>query len=265
VDFLRWALPQLGLRWPGFRMVRRQVCRRIAARVRELGLTGLEEYHDLLLGQVEEWTLLDSLCRVTISRFARDRQVFATLEQSVLPELARHARDRGDDALSAWSAGCASGEEPYTLVLAWDALGPRRVHGLALDVVATDVDERVLARARRACYEPSSLRTLDPDRIATGFVQQDGQWCLRRELAERVTFATHDVRSGPPDGPFDLVLCRNLAFTYFAEALQEQTCRVLARSLRPGGGLVIGAHESLPPACAAFDAWPGARCVHRRR
>src|SRR4051794_33421873 len=139
VAFLQWALPRLGLRWPGFRKVRRQVCRRIARRVAELGLADLDAYREHLLGHPEEWEVLRALTPVTISRFARDRAVFAALRETVLPALAAAARETGRDRVRAWSAACASGEVAYTLAMLWD-------DGLPLEVLATDVHPPVLAR-----------------------------------------------------------------------------------------------------------------------
>ena len=117
VEFLRWALPRLRMRWAGFRKVRRQVCRRVERPVRELGLADIGVYRTVLESTPGEWRRLDVLCHVTISRFYRDRGVFQFLERNVLPELAERAVARGA-AVEAWSVGCASGEEPYSLVLA---------------------------------------------------------------------------------------------------------------------------------------------------
>ena len=96
VEFLQWALPQLGLRWPGFRKVRRQVHKRIVRRLSELSLTRLSEYRDYLVIHSNEWALLDKLSRISISRFYRDRDVFNHLRDEILPDLARTARCRGD-------------------------------------------------------------------------------------------------------------------------------------------------------------------------
>jgi chemotaxis protein methyltransferase CheR len=115
VGFLQWALPQLGLRWPGFRRNKRQVCRRIEHRRGELGLADLASYRGYLADHPDEWTTLASLCRVTISRFARDYHVWAALVADVLPRL---ARDATTATVHAWSAGCGAGEEPYTLAIA---------------------------------------------------------------------------------------------------------------------------------------------------
>jgi chemotaxis protein methyltransferase CheR len=245
VAFLQWALPRLGLRWRGFRQVRRQVCRRVSRRIAELGLREADAYRAYLEGNEQEWDVLAGLCRVTISRFWRDRAVFEALRDEVLPELG--------PTVSAWSAGCASGEEPYSLVL---AAAEARVE---IHVVATDVDPVLLERARRASYQESSLRDLPADLRARAF--EDGR--LRPEYREAVEFLRHDVRDAAPGGPFDLVLCRNVVLTYFAEELQREIGGHVARSLRAGSALVVGAHEALPEGLSGFVPWPGARGVYR--
>jgi chemotaxis protein methyltransferase CheR len=228
VAFLQWALPRLGRRWPGYRKVRRQVCRRARRRAAELGLGSLAAYREHLERHPDEWAVLDGLANVTISRFQRDRGVFEYLRAEVLRP-----------GLRVWSAGCASGEEPYTLALLCDAL----------DILATDVDEAVLRRAEAARYPASALRELPPELRERAF-GADG--VLARRYRDRVAFTRHDVRDDPPPGPFGLVLCRNLAFTYFDEDVQRATLRRIASVTAPGGVLVIGAHERLPAGQAEF-------------
>ena len=104
--FLQWALPRLRLRWPGFRKVRRQPCKLIKRRIRELGLEGFGAYRQYLEEQPEEWELLDRFCRITISRFYRGQGVFNTIKDIILPELAQAATASGAP-LRCWSAGCA--------------------------------------------------------------------------------------------------------------------------------------------------------------
>jgi chemotaxis protein methyltransferase CheR len=247
VRFLQWALPRLGLRWQGFRKVRRQVCRRVSRRIAEVGLSEADAYRAYLDGNEGEWAVLAGLCRVTISRFWRDRAVFEALRDVVLPDLG--------PTVSAWSAGCASGEEPYSLVL---AAAEARIE---MHVVATDVDSALLERARRACYEESSLRDLPDDLRGRAF----DDCRLRPEYREPVEFLRHDIRHGAPGGPFDVALCRNLVFTYFADELQREAGRHLARSLRAGGALVVGVHEALPEGLNELEPWPPARGVYRYR
>jgi chemotaxis protein methyltransferase CheR len=254
VAFLQWALPRLGLRWAGYRKVRRQVCRRLRRRLAELGLPDLHAYRARLDADPAEWEVLRALTPVTISRFARDRAVWDALALEVVPALERAARAAGRDRLRAWSAGCASGEEAYTLALLWPAI----------DVLATDVHAPVLERARRARYPASSLRELTAAERDRGFVMDAGEHRLRSEIAARVVVARHDLRDPPPAAaPFDLVLCRNAAFTYLDADTQRAALDRLAEALVPGGALVLGLHETLPDT-ARFAPWPHTRATHRR-
>jgi chemotaxis protein methyltransferase CheR len=246
VRFLQWSLPQIGLRWSGFRRVRRTVCKRLARRLRELDLADLDAYRAVLLQSPEEWTRLDGMCRIPISRFARDRAVFEALADDLLPALASNARAVGRRRLTAWSAGCASGEEPYSLAIVWRLAVAPSVPDVALTILATDIDATMLARARRACYGPGSLRELRPEWRVEAFEMRDGEECLDDRFRRDVTLRPGDLRVEMPRGPFDVILCRNLAFTYFDPQLARRTLQGLHRRLRPGALLIVGAHEQLP-------------------
>ena len=263
VDFLQWALPRLRMRWAGFRKVRRQVCRRIERRLRELELAGVDGYRAYLESTPDEWQQLDALCHVTISRFYRDRAVFEFLERSVLPELATRAAESGG-ALDAWSVGCASGEEPYSLVLSWENAVRPLFPAVPLLVDATDVDETMIRRAREASYERSSLRDLPESWRRRAFVHRGGRYYLRPHFRRPVTVEPHDVRDPSPRGPYDLVLCRNVVFTYFDLPIQREVAERLACSIRPGGALVIGSHETLPEAGHTLAPWCARLGVFRR-
>jgi chemotaxis protein methyltransferase CheR len=250
VGFLQWALPRLGLYWPGFRRVRRQVCKRLGRRLADLGLEDLGAYRDRLAGDPAEWDRLDGLCRITISRFYRDRGVFQYLQASALPDLIRLAQSQHRPRLRIWSAGCGSAEEPYTLALMW-CFGVR-APGLELEILGTDADSHLLERARRACYPPGTLREL-PARWRAAFQADDDSLCLRAEYRSLVRFQQQDIRKVRPAGPFDLILCRNLAFTYFAPPLQLRLAHRLREHLVPGGLLVLGAHESIRQAIPGLE------------
>ncbi len=160
VAFLQGHLPRLGLRWPGFRKVRGTVCKRLRRRLRELGLDDLDAYAAYLAVRPEEWARLDAVCRIPISRFYRDREVFQTLRTQVLPQLAQRVADEGEQEVRAWSAGCASGEEPYSLRIVWAKTVQRRVQGVRLVITATDSEPTMLERAERACHSAGSLKDL---------------------------------------------------------------------------------------------------------
>ena len=248
IALLRWALPRLGLRWPGFRRVRGQVCKRIARRIRELGLPDVATYRARLERVPEEWSRLDVLCRITISRFYRDRAVFDHLGEVVLPALARAAVARADSRLRCWSAGCGSGEEPYSLKLLWTFRLNAGFPGVSLELVATDADRHLLARAARGCYPRGALRELPSAWLQRAFAREHEEWCLRPAFRQGICFLCQDLRSVQPEGPFDLVLCRNLAFTYFDAAQQRRTLSDIAARMRPGAALIVGKGEKPPAA-----------------
>lgn len=264
INLLQWALPRLGRHWRGYRLVRRQVCRRIDARIQSLGLADAAAYRQRLEMDSAEWTALRACLPITISRFFRDRGVFQTLAQAVLPALAQTARARGEKNLLVWSAGCASGEEPYSLSLLWAFRLQAACPGLALAVLATDADATVLARAQAACYSASSLRELDAGWRQRAFTRENDRYCLRPALRTCVSFQQQDLTRALPDGPFDLILCRNLAFTYFDEAQQRSIATALVERLIAGGCLVVGAHERLPEGVSGVSPWPGTSCIYRK-
>lgn len=262
-ELLRRVLPRLHLRWKGFRNVRRQVCRRVRQRARALGLD-LAAYRKRLENDAAELAAFDALCRVTISRFYRDRGVFERLRSELLPRLAEEARKAGRSSVRALSAGCASGEEPYTLAILWNLDVGARYPELSFEVVATDSDEEVLARALEACYGASSVKELPFELRDAAFAREGSVFRLREEVRRGVHFRHADIRREIPDGPFDLVLCRNLAFTYFDEAAQVEMARRLAERMRPGALLVLGAHEALPRGLTELEpADPRARAFRR--
>jgi chemotaxis protein methyltransferase CheR len=264
VGFLQWALPRLGRRWAGYRKVRRQVCRRVRRRARQLGLDSLADYRDHLERHPNEWQRLDALTNVTISRFHRDRAVFAFLGSDVLPALVESTAVSGRREVRAWSAGCASGEEAYTLALMWELAIAPAARETRLSVLATDVEPAVLRRAERARYPPSALCQLPEGWRETAFTREGDEFVLAGRFRRHVTIARHDIRSTPPDGPFDVVLCRNLAFTYFDDAGRRDTLERLARVTRPGGALVLGTHERLPAGEPGWVGWAQQLAVLRR-
>src|SRR5262245_61936230 len=159
--FLQWALPRLDLRWAGFRKVRKQVCKRLKQRLRLLGLPEFTAYRDQLAANPEEWRVLDDCCRITISRFFRDRGVFETLGDRVLPEIAQRAMREQRDA-QCWSAGCASGEEPRSGSCGISKPAPRRGCRSSRQIRTLPCshgrEEAAIRRRRCANYRPIWLR-----------------------------------------------------------------------------------------------------------
>lgn len=214
--------------------------------MRDLALGSLDDYRRYLEEHDEEWRVLDDRCRIVVSHFYRDPDLFDKLRDHVLPSLAANARRENRSVVAVWSAGCACGEEPWTLRVLWDRHVQRMHADVSMSIIATDADARVLARAQQAQYPRSSLRNAPHDWRTEVFSLRDGNYRLDDKWRHGVEFAQQDLRCEMPDGPFDLILCRNLAFTYFDKPLRSAVAEQLRARLRPCGQIVVGAHEVLP-------------------
>ena len=244
VLFIQWALPQLNMRWKGFKKVRRQVCRRISKRLAELNVSTPKQYREYLEQNPDEWHVLDTMCRITISRFYRNRGVFDYLTRDVFPELIHGVQSQGCSMLHVWSCGCASGEEPYSIALIWYFMFKDLYPDLDLEIIATDIDPVMLRRAQAACYTMSSLRNLPNEWLTEAFDRNGEAYCLKTNVKEYVRYELLDIREGSPEGCFHLVLCRNLAFTYFAPDLQQKVLHTICNTMEHQGILFTGSHET---------------------
>jgi chemotaxis protein methyltransferase CheR len=262
IYFLQWALPHLHMRWPGFRKVRTQVCKRLYRRLGELELIDLKNYRKYLQDNPLEWHILDSLCRITISRFYRDKRTFDTLRSEILPELIQNAMPQGDKILSCWCIGAASGEEPYSVSLIWDTSINKQ--DIDLKILATDVDEHMINRASYGCYPASSIRELPAAITNRAFTRENELFCIKEVFKKRVKFLQQDVRTEQPRSSFDLIFCRNLVFTYFSCELQKEILRKILQHLKTGGALVIGSHEKLPANVPDLIPWYPGKSIYRR-
>ena len=216
------------------------VKRRVAARIRAVGFDDPEPYIELLQESVAEQEQLLEAITINVSQFFRNPSTFALLEKKVLPELLQQARSQ-NSKLRIWSAGCASGEEAYSIsLLCQDLLQD----GDLLSIVGTDISNDILQRAKQACYGKNRLSEVPAVVLKNYFVAQGNEFRLSEEIQQRVRFFRHDILSEQPNFRVDLVLCRNLLI-YFSRALQEQIIRTLAKALSPGGYLVLGRAETM--------------------
>ncbi|MEE9148952.1 MAG: CheR family methyltransferase [Candidatus Tectomicrobia bacterium] len=265
IQFLQATLPHLGLQWQGFRKVRGQVLKRIKRRLRELGLPDVSAYGAYLECHAEEWGILDGFCHISVSRFYRDKRVFDVVLQEVLVRLAQRVQISQTHVLRCWSAGCASGEEAYTLNLAWHLSLAHRFPDVQLQIIATDASPHMLSRARQGRYAWQSVKDVPPHWIEAGFERHNSDYYVRDAYRD-IQFVVQDIRQELPKTHFHLVLCRNLVFTYFATPLQREILSQISARLLSDGILVIGTHESLPPDSPDFvaEADQGALGLYRK-
>lgn len=264
IAFLQMILPRLQMRWPGFRKVRSQVCKRLQRRLHVLSLNEIEDYQQYLHMHQTEWHTLDTICRITISSFYRDQAVFRFLECAVLPELAQRVSDRGYDRVKVWCVGISSGEEPYTLMLLWKFACQSRFADLRLQLTATDADVNMLQRATEASYSFGSLKNLPEGWRKQAFLQHNNAFQLKPEYRTGMRFLLQDVREQMPDEMFDLIMCRNLVCTYYDEALQVKLLEQMAAHLTDHGALVLGIHETMPAGITKLKAWSERLRIYRK-
>jgi chemotaxis protein methyltransferase CheR len=265
INFLQWCLPKLHYQWKGFRKVRRQVCKRIKNRIKELNLSGIHEYKRLLEEHDEEWMILDSLCYISISRFYRDKKVFQVIESILLPYLARQALAENRSEVNCWCVGCCSGEEPFTLQLIWKlSVYPLLRQQISFNIIATERNQILLNRAQKGIYSFRSLKELPVKILRKGFIKVNDEYILKDEFKENVDLKYQDVRLKVPSGIFDLIMCRNIAFTYFDKELQQEILKKIIDKLRPNGFIVIGSHEMLPEKIEALSNYKNIEGIYQK-
>lgn len=219
-----------------------------------------------------EWRRLASEITIGETYFFRDSGVFAALEGEVLPPLITKRRSEGNPRLRIWSAGCATGEEPYSLAIVLDRLLPDRA-GWAVTVLATDIDNEALRAARLGLYRDWSFRqTPEPIRARYFHRREDGRFELDPEIRRMVTFAPLNLAEEAYPEPvtntsaMDLILCRNVLM-YLTRETQLRCVARLQRALVDGGWLVISPAESSADLLGSFVSvsFPGAILYRRER
>jgi chemotaxis protein methyltransferase CheR len=229
---------------------RELVVARLSRRIRQLGMRSVGEYLDYVREQqtpAELVTMLDALS-TNLTSFWREGEHFQYVATAVLPRLRERIRRGTDRRIRAWSAGCSSGEEPYSLAMQilHHLDGPDRYD---LKILATDLSTRVLALARAGIYSAERVRPLPPGLRAKYIVEEltpyGPRYCVRPEVRSLVTFARLNLMDDwPMRGPMDLIFCRNVMI-YFDKPTQGGLARRFHNLLRPGGTLLVGHSESL--------------------
>ena len=229
-EFLKEVAPLFGLQWRPFQ--RRGVKRKIKRRIVEVRLSNFDEYLLKVQKDSEEQSHLSKILTVTISRFYRDKEVFDTLESSIIPAIIKNKK--GKDEFKIWSVGCANGEEPYSLSILWREKFEKIWSQIDLSILATDINENLLERAREGKYKKSSLKEVPEEIFQRYFKIENGFYILDRSVRGNMEFKKHNIIHEEPFSEMDIVFCRNLAFTYFSKECQMNVLKKIARSLNEG-------------------------------
>ena len=236
---------------------------RLTRRLRALQLRTFAEYRERLKRDTQELAELCNAITTNLTSFFREPHHFQYLREHVLAPLA--ADPRGAGRLRIWSAGCSTGEEPYSIAMTvletlpdasrWD-----------VRILATDLDSEVLERARRGIYPAERTATVSPERLQRFFVdrQEAGVACrqVAPQVAALVTFKQLNlIHPLPMKGPLDAIFCRNVVI-YFDKETQRELFARIARLQRPGDLLFLGHSESLFKVCDSYGLI--GKTIHRR-
>jgi two-component system CheB/CheR fusion protein len=225
------------------------VTRRIERRLALARSQDIEEYIERLRSEREELDALYHDLLIGVTRFFRDRQAFELLERRVLPELM--SREPRDKPLRLWVAGCATGEEAYSLAILVHELLPRYGER-PVKIFASDVHRGSLERATLGVYEEDALADVTPERLARYFSRTRNTWQVVPEIRQHIVFAQHNVIRDAPFTRLDLVTCRNLLI-YLQPAAQQRVLSFFHFALEQGGALFLGPSETLGPLVHGFE------------
>lgn len=236
IDFLQYKTPT----------IRRRLARLMAA----AGATTYEEYQRYLQQNPEAYQRLVSSFLIKVTGFFRDTQLYKVLGEQTIPQLVEAARS-GERTLRLWSAGCATGEEAYSLAILVAELLRTETEAFDVRIFATDLDEEAVAFARRGVYSRDAFEGVSEALIQRYFTPLGDAYEVGKFIRNMTVFGQHDLGQRAPFPRIDLVLCRNVLI-YFTKELQQHALQLFAFSLRNGGYLVLGKAETTNPAQEFF-------------
>lgn len=212
--------------------------RRLLSRMNSTRSKNFVEYHQYLKTHPEEEEKLRNALTINVTKFLRDPDVFGLIGKEIFPAIIRDKK-----SIKIWSAGCSSGEEPYTYgILLYELAKP----GIILNniITATDIDEVILKRAKEGIYEKNALENLSENQISRHFDKtDDGKFRIRDHIKNMVRFQPHDLMKGAPVARmFDVVSCRNVTI-YFNEQQKKELVKLMHDSLGNSGYYIMGMSE----------------------
>ena len=230
--------------------------KRLSRRLQLLQLKGFKDYYQFLkYDRRKDQELSDLMDILTTNEtyFFREGFQLKALTDEILPELMAEKELRGDKTLRIWSAGCSTGEEPYTIAML--LMEMNCFDGWRVEIVGTDISHRVLQHSRKAVYGKSSFRTTEDRYIKRFFTEQEGGFKINDEVRELVTIShlnLFDQNRLALLGKMDVIFCRNVII-YFDQNAKKRIIESFYKMLRPGGYLLLGHSESLMNVSTVFS------------
>lgn len=240
------------------------VYRRIERRMGIHQISRIGSYVRYLQENPQEVELLFRELLIGVTSFFRDPEAWEVLQKELLPVLL--AGLPGGGTLRAWSAGCSTGEEAYSLAIAFREIleKVKPSENITLQIFATDLDRDAIDKARQGVYLPTIAAVVSPERLKRYFIKEGDRYRVGKEIREMVTFATQNVIMDPPFTKLDILICRNLLI-YLTPELQKKLLPLFHYSLKPGGVLFLGSAESLSTFTTLFEPLNIKSRLFRRR
>lgn len=236
-----------GFDFTGYK--RPSLMRRVQGRMQMLPVESYSDYIDYLKEQPQEFLHLFNTIDINVTKFFRDASTWDYVTAQVIPQIITNQAP--DKPIRAWSAGCASGEETYTLAMVLaEALGMEQFRS-RVQIFGTDVDKEALTQARQGSYLCTEARGIPDDLLEKYFEPANGRYVFRKDLRRRIIFSHHNLIEDPPMSKIDLLVCRNTMIYFNLDA----QIRVLVRfhfSLKENGFLFLGNTEIVPSAIATL-------------
>jgi len=238
--------------------------RRLGTRLRALDIPTYRQYAAYLSEHAEEYPRLLDAVTVNVTDFFRDPPVWKIVRDEVLPALLKHKASCGQRVIRAWSAGCATGEEAYSIAMALTAAMGDRADSYMFSVTATDLDPIALRSAETAEYDFAKAEHIPPHDRMRFIDVEDRRFKIRPEIREHVRFRKLNLFVDEPPLSLDLIMCRNV-FIYFSREQQARITGVFHRALARGGYLVLGRTEKMPAEWASsFEPVSSKERVYRK-
>jgi two-component system CheB/CheR fusion protein len=228
---------------------RATVLRRIARRLQVNSLESIPDYLEFMRTHPPEARALLQDMLIGVTQFFRDRDAFAAIEEHISQLF---AGKKSEDEVRAWVPGCATGEEAYSIAMLLCEHADRLDNPPRIQVFATDIDEQAIADARDGVYPSTIEADVSPARLRQFFGRDHGRYRVRKEIREKVLFASHNFLKDAPFSRCDMISCRNLLI-YLTGKTQEQVFDTFHFALRPGGILFIGSSENNSHAQSLFS------------
>lgn len=230
--FEQWVLRDFGIDLSAYKS--NQLHRRILTLMSRVGAKSVEEYIQMLKTSSEQRQKFLDYITINVTEFYRNPEIFNEFNNFIKRELDYNK------PLKIWSAACSIGAEPYSIAMLLKDLSPTVKH----KIIATDIDNTILRRAREGIYMESEIKNISNQQLSKYFEKRDDRFYIKNEIKEMVTFKKHDLILDSYENNFDVIVCRNVVI-YFNNDIKEKIYEKFSNSLNKGGLFFIGATESI--------------------